>query len=242
MIGLGTLEEGGGPLNGGLSLSNRFSAEITDPAVPYQIRMVIGARGGWLECEAIQVFALPDGAPVTAMAIRTMAVSRYMARVREELGRAAGAFLITKEVSRTEHSVTRSLVDSTSWDAMDYAQRRRGAQLTTHVVAEAYRAALNDPQQQMRPTAAVAERLNASRGHISRLLTAARREGLPGLGPARSSADPRNRGKTAGEPTPVEAGHTAAAETAASEPPPRPVPPEIAEWMKPLVPPHESQD
>jgi hypothetical protein len=45
-------------------------------------------------------------------------------------------------------------------------------------VARCYREALADPELKRRPTAAVAERLNASRGHISRVLTAARRQGL----------------------------------------------------------------
>jgi hypothetical protein len=197
VIGLGTPGEGGGPLNGGLKLMNRFAAHITDPAVPYQIRLIMAARDGWLECESAQMTALPGGAPVTAMAIRAMTLSLYVSRIREEMGSHGGSFLVGREVRRTEHAVTHSPASPDQWDALDYAQRRRAATLTTELVAAAYREALisPDPEQRRRPTAAVAERLHASRGHISRLLTAARREGLPGLGPARAAGDPRNRRK-----------------------------------------------
>jgi hypothetical protein len=243
VIGRGTPEEGGGPLRGGLRLMNRFAVEVTDPAVPYRVTMIIAARDGWLECESVQVSAAPGGSPVTAMAIRSMTLSLYIAKVREELGKFGGAFLVTQEVARTERSVTYSPVGPDAWDVLDYAQRRRNAQLTTEVVAAAYREALSspNPRQSLRPTAAVAERLHASRGHISRLLTAGRREGLPGLGPARSAGDPRNRGKNTSDLAPT-APKVAADGPAASRDEPRPVPPEVAKWMKTLIPGPEDGD
>jgi len=167
---------------------NRFQADITDPAVPYLITLTVAARAGWLACESVTMAERPGGPAVTAMALRSMTLSLYIQRVREDLGEYAGGFLITKEVARTEDTVIFEAASESEWDALDFAQRRRSAQLTTELVAACYREALAspDPAQNRRPTAAVAERLNASRGHISRLLTQARREGLPGLGPSRA--------------------------------------------------------
>ncbi len=90
-----------------------------------------------------------------------------------------GGVLVVREARRSEHAVSWELVIPDRWDAFDPAQRRRAAQLTPELVAACYREALAsaNPKQARRPTAAVAERLNASRGHISRLLTVARRQG-----------------------------------------------------------------
>lgn len=191
-LGSGLPEQGGGQLAGGLILMNRFRADIEDPAVPYLITLVVAARAGWLACESVTITEKPEGPSVTAMALRSMTLSLYIQRVREELGEYDGGFLITKEASRTESTVSFQPPTEAEWDALDFAQRRRSAQLTTELVAACYREALAspDPNQNGRPTAAVAERLNASRGHISRLLTQARREGLPGLGPSR---EPRRK-------------------------------------------------
>jgi hypothetical protein len=194
-LGSGKPEQGGGQLAGGLTLMNRFLADIEDPAVPYLIKLTVAARAGWLACESVTITERPGGPAVTAMALRSMTLSLYIQRVREELGEYGGAFLITKEAARTANTISFEPPSDSEWDALDFAQRRRSAQLTTELVAACYREALAspDPEQNRRPTAAVAERLNASRGHISRLLTQARREGLPGLGPTRA---PRGKGAT----------------------------------------------
>lgn len=71
---------------------------------------------------------------------------------------------------------------------------------------------------------------------MSRMLTAARREGLPGLGPMRSAGDPRNRGKRAGQPAASAADPVSKAASDTGDSPPLPVPPEIAEWMRNLTP------
>jgi hypothetical protein len=70
--------------------------------------------------------------------------------------------------------------------AFEAAQRTRRT-LTPQQVAEAYREALGsrDPDVRRQPTEATAARLGYSRGHISRMLTQARRKGLPGLGDMR---------------------------------------------------------
>jgi hypothetical protein len=67
--------------------------------------------------------------------------------------------------------------------AFEAAQRTRRT-LTTQQVAEVCREALGsrDPDVRRQPTEAAAARLGYSGGHVSRMLTRARREGLPGLG------------------------------------------------------------
>ena len=188
-IGRGLAEEGGGPLRGGLTLMNRFEAVVTDPDVPFEIAMRIGAHDGWLVCEAITVSEKDQGTPLSAAALRSLALSLYMQRIREELGAYLGGGLVTKEIGRTENTVRYELpITPADWD--DFAQVRRAvhaSKITTQMAADAYLAALAspDPSQNQRPTAAAAEKLGASRGHISRLLSQARREGIQGLGPQR---------------------------------------------------------
>jgi hypothetical protein len=62
------------------------------------------------------------------------------------------------------------------------ARRRRPRSETLPLVVEEYRKALDDPDPAVRraPTQAVADRLGFKRGHVSRLLSAARTEGLLG--------------------------------------------------------------
>lgn len=195
-VGSGKPDEGGGPLRGGLTLASRITADINDPAVPYDIALTVAARDGWLVCESVTLSERPGGPAVTPMAVRSMTLSVYVQRIREVLGTVLGGGHVLKEGSRGEGYVSYDFPPlPTQWDAMDFAQRRRSSQLTTELVAACYREALAspDPQQNRRPTAAVAERLNASRGHISRLLTQARREGQPGLGPSRPSQGKASR-------------------------------------------------
>ena len=190
-IGRGLPEEGGGPLRGGLTLMNRFEAVIHDPDVPFGITMRVGAYDGWMVCEAITVSEKDEGTPVSAAVLRSLALSLYMQRIREELGRYRGGGLLWKEAGRTEHTVGYDLpVMPGEWESLDFAQVRRAVhttKITTQMAADAYLAALASPDraQNQRPTAAAAEKLGASRGHISRLLSQARREGIAGLGPQR---------------------------------------------------------
>jgi hypothetical protein len=175
-------------------LMNRVRADITDPAVPYDITLTVSAQDGWLVCESATISRRADGPAVTPMAVRSMTLSLYVQRIREELGEKWGAGLVMREVASGKGWRSFDLpAEPGQWDALDFAQRRHDAQLTTGLVAQCYRDALAspDPAQNSRPTAAVAERLQASRGHISRLLTQARQEGMPGLGPRRA---PRKKG------------------------------------------------
>jgi len=194
-LGRGTEAEGGGPLRGGLTLMNRFRAVISDPEVPCEITLTVGARDGWLACESVTLAAKDGGPAVTGAALRGITLALYMQRVRQELGEAGGGGIINKLVDRTETVVVYEPPDLQELDGLDFAQIRRAvkaAKITPEMVASAYREAQAspDPGKNRRPTAAAAERLGISRGHASRLLTEARRKGLPGLGPTRP---PRRR-------------------------------------------------
>jgi hypothetical protein len=195
-LGSGKPEQGGGPLRGGLTLMNRFKVDIGDPGLPYDIHLTVGARDGWLACEAVTIGARPGGPAVTSLAVRYVALGVYVQRIREELQLHLGALLVVKETGRTESTVSYSPpMSSEDWDTFDVAQLRRAARaaaLTPEMAAKAYREALAspDPRQNKRPTAAAAEKLGVSRGHVSRLVTQARHEGSPGLGPMRK---PRGR-------------------------------------------------
>ena len=184
-LGRGTKAEGGGPIQGGMLLMNRFTARITDPEVPYAITMTMAARDGWLACEAVEVHALPDGPPVSSATLRGLALSIYLQRIRQELGDSFGGGVIMQPLARTASAtVLAPPVDPEDWEKFDYAQMRRAvhsSKITPEMAADAYREALTspDPGKNHRPTAAAADMLGASRGHVSRLLTEARRLGLP---------------------------------------------------------------
>jgi hypothetical protein len=176
--GTGGPGSGGGMLHGGLKLLGQLTVDVADPAVPYDIRMVVVARDGWLACDSVTVASRGDGPPVTGAAMRVPKLAAYLSQARDELGGQLGAGLIVHVNRVTEHATSYGFASPADWDRLDFAQRRRAAQLTPELVAACYREALADPEQSRRPTAAVAERLHASRGHISRVLTAARRQGL----------------------------------------------------------------
>jgi len=100
-IGRGFSEDGGGELRGGLVLMNHFTAEITDPAVPYLLTMTIRALEGVLACESLTIIRWGEGPAVTSTSVRRPIVDSYLIRVRQELERhaQAGAPLLLKLVS-----------------------------------------------------------------------------------------------------------------------------------------------
>lgn len=186
-IGSGRPEEGGGPLRGGLTLMNRFTADITDPGSPHDVTIVVAARDGWLACEALTIRARSGGEPVTGVTLRSVLLGLYMQRVRTELVRALGGMLIVKKEEHRAYITYGMPANPAEWEQFDIAQLRRATRLTPELAAEAYREALAspDPDQRGRPTVAAAEKLGVSRGHVSRLITEARKKGIEGLGPGR---------------------------------------------------------
>jgi hypothetical protein len=192
VLGSGTPEQGGGPLRGGLTLMNRFTAVIEDPDVSYAITVTVGAHDGWLAIESVTIAQRPGGQVITGMALRSIVPSIYLERIREELERYLGGGLIMKPAGRTDRTVSYEFPltadDLESFDLGQLRRAARAARVTTEAAADAYREALAspDPHLNKRPTAAAAEKLGVSRGYISTLLTQGRREGLPGLGAPRA--------------------------------------------------------
>jgi hypothetical protein len=192
IVGRGYPEDGGGPLRGGLSLMNRFTVDIEDPAVPYDIEMTVFALDEMLACEYIGMTRREGGPVVTSTSIRLLTVDSYLIRARQELERHVreGVPLLLKLSFDNPAMIAYEEPGSAEVTAFREGQRRNG-RLTSLEVAEAYREALrsDDPDKSRRPTEAAAAALGYSRGHISRMLTQARREGLPGLGPMRPPRD-----------------------------------------------------
>lgn len=186
-IGNGSPDRGGGPLRGGVELANRVVAQIEDPSVPYAITVTVAARDGFIIAESITVAERPGGPLLASAAVRQTGLSLYVQRIREEIPRQAPMFLIHVE-RRTEHTVSFGFPPvQADWDA--FAEIRRATRLTPELAAEAYLEALAspDPALNRKPTQAAAEKLGISRGHAGRLITEARKKGVPGLGPGRPS-------------------------------------------------------
>lgn len=184
-LGSGRTSEGGGPLQGGLHLQNRFRVVVQDPAVPYIIKMTLRARDGRLACEEIALRESgAEGPAVTGAGLRSVVIDSYLIRVREELGGVGGALLIAKRETEGGTTAISGPVSQGEWRDFEEAQaltEQRG-KITAETVADLYRDALAspDPSLNRRPTQAVADRLGISRGHASKLLTQARRDGLLG--------------------------------------------------------------
>lgn len=168
-LGSGRPGDGGGPLQGGLHLMNRFTADVRDPALPYLVTLTLRARDGRLAPETMLIAELPDGPPITGYGLRSVIIDAYIRRIRQELEMLGGGPVIGG--SRLHG---RAIPAS--------AVRRSAGKVTTQQAADAYRDALANPATMRRATAAVGEALNTSRGYASRLLSQARKEGL--LGPA----------------------------------------------------------
>lgn len=177
---------GGGGLGGGLDLRRAFTVVIDDPECPYRLAMTVDAREHQLVCVGLELASGEDGPPVTSTMIRVLSVESYLRLVRKKLRSAAGAFLIGKVSVLDSGDMAFDFPPTPGeWKGLESAhrQRRHTADLLP-IVAEAYRKALGDydPDEDGGPTAAVARRLGYSRGHVSRLVTEARKQGL--LGPA----------------------------------------------------------
>jgi hypothetical protein len=186
-LGSGSPEHGGGLLRGGVTLANRLTAEIEDPVLPYAITVVVTVRDGFLTAESITIAERPGGPPLSSVAIRSTGLSLYVQRVREEIPRQVPHVLL-EEKGRTEGTVSFGFPPvEADWDA--FAQMRRATRLSPEVAAEAYLEALAspDPEKNRKPTQAAADKLGISRGHAGRLITEARKKGIPGLGPGRPS-------------------------------------------------------
>jgi hypothetical protein len=179
--GTGTPECGGGPLHGGLVLLGRLEVDVDDPSLTCEVHLSVIAWDGWLACESVLVTARPDAAPVTGTTLRAARLASYLDQLRSELEQTRGGALVVRVTRRAPGVVAYGLADELSqWRALETGQRQRPGLLTPAIVAACYRDVMagDDEKLKRRATAEVARRLSASRGHISRVLTAARRQGL----------------------------------------------------------------
>ena len=197
-LGTGTPEEGGGPLDGGLWLPNRFSATVDDPAMPYLVTLTLGAHDRRLATESITLTMRAGGAPITATSLRAVKVDAYVALVRAELSKLRGGFRVMQRV-QGEGQTAWSGVAEHEWPRFEASQsRRRRPEDTLPEVAAAYREALahHDSYIAAAPTQYVADQLHYSRGHAARLVVKARRAGLldPAPGPGRAGEITNEKG------------------------------------------------
>lgn len=184
-LGSGLPEHGGGPLRGGLTLTNRLTADIEDPAVPYAITLTIAARDGWLVPETLTVSERPGGPIMTSAAIRALGLSLYVQRFRERIE--GTPYLVPPPQTGQGWRSFDLPANPAQLEGLKVAQLRRQFTITPEMAADAYKEALAspDPDISRRPTAAAADKLGASRGHVSRLVSQARDMGIEGLGQGR---------------------------------------------------------
>lgn len=176
---------GAGELEGGFKLERGFTARVSDLALPYLLSFEIAAKDGRLVAESLTVTSRPKCPPVDSKTLRSIPVETYLARVREEAVRHGGLLMPVR--SRSERAVRMGWVATPDESSrLEQAQgRRRPHQEVLEAVVEAYNEAISHFETRERATVEVAERLGYSRGHVSRLLTEARRPEIGLLGPAR---------------------------------------------------------
>jgi len=171
-----------GKVGGDVWLLAEPTCDIDDPRLPYLLTMTVTARKGRLVCGALTLRARPDGPPVTLANVRSVPIESYLREVSRYLWESRHPALMRKAEELPGAFDSLSDKDVKVLEA-GHRRRQPTAEVLPKVVA-AYRSALSskDPFDREAPTAAVARQLGYSRGHVARLLTAARREGL--LGPA----------------------------------------------------------
>jgi len=174
-----------GPLGGGLELWGEPVYDIDDPALPFLVTMTVTAHEGRLACGELRLSRRAGGTPVTDQRLRTVTVRSYLAGIRRQLGSIGGGMVILRRAEEFADSV--ALEPLGEEDVRGLEARHRIRQPTSDTlprVAAAYRRALasDDVSEREAPTEYVARQLGYSRGHASRLVALARKEGL--LGPA----------------------------------------------------------
>lgn len=178
----------GGPLEGGLRLAAALTFDVTDSELPYDVTMTVGAFEGRLVCQRLELAQRRNGPPVTTEGQRLVTVDAYLDAARAAAIKSGGVAFLAPVAG-----VPGAFEPATpeQWDAFDRAQRpRRPIDDVLPRVAAEYRKALRspDPTIAKAPTEAVARALHYSRGHASRLVTAARKAGL--LDPSRGRGRP----------------------------------------------------
>lgn len=172
---------GGGPLDGGLVLGQGFYAQIIDPAIGVQVKIGVVAHERRLACSEVHV----EGLPVTGTVLRSLPLDAYVALAREALGPLSyitPAPVVTQVGDRQMMQWRGSSRGERAKLAQAQDGHHRGPDRLPEVVA-AYRQAMAEGAHD--PTATAARRLHYSRGHVSKLLSKARKPERALLGPAR---------------------------------------------------------
>ncbi len=201
-IGSGTPEDGGGRLDGGLSLSNAFTTDLDDPGLNALVSLTIEARSGRLVASSIVVAERGGGPPITGAALRAVPVESYVDLVRKAARTAFGLLtadspaLVPTPAGTAE--VSQGPPSDDQWDHFAASQRGAPTEDLLPAVARIYREALASPDPRVRnsPTAQVARQLHYHRGHAARLVTRARKEGLlRAARPGRAGEQPQPKRK-----------------------------------------------
>lgn len=192
------------PLQGGWVLQCPLRAVVTDSKLPgYEIELEVEADEGQLVARQVVVRRGAGSAPVSGSTLRQLRVAEQIAHVLKaatELYDGDAPPIRPRVDSGPGWVTTRLAGSATEQERLRRAQtgRRASDQVMQEIVA-AYREAQGDLLTSHHPTKAVAERLNYSKGHVSRVLSEARKAGL--LGPARPgrpgeviSEKPKKRG------------------------------------------------
>jgi hypothetical protein len=179
-VTVSTFGESGGEveLAAGIFLPHRqYVAEVHDPGLPYQLVAKVEIKNGQPECREL-ILRAPEGGPaITGLALRSITLASYLERSLD------AQFPKYRKTEPDEQGINAQLVS----DREVTSERRRRQsieELLPKVVAEYHRALGDeDPSVRHAPTQAVADRLHYQRGHVSRLLSEARKRGM--LGKAR---------------------------------------------------------
>lgn len=183
------------PLPGGFGLIvPEFVASIDDPQLPWLVRMVVGVHDGRLVARQVSVISRRPTGPVTGAALRRVPVDAYLGLARTEAARPEAGVIVAFDETPAGVRWSAGLSEQEWQESFD--GRRRAQDQWLPSVALAYREALSNPTPRVNgsPTAEVARRLHMSRGHASRLVTAARRANLLGpASPGRAGEKPKER-------------------------------------------------
>lgn len=182
----------GGPfqrVEGGWVLERPFRVHVQDSAVPSLIIVLdIEASGGRLLARSVYIERRKAPGRVDGTALRQLPIEQYLSHaLKAAMGppTAGGLPLVRPVVMQTATSVTTRLTGTVeNFESLNAGQTRRrpGREAMERVVA-AYKEALADPDTSRSPTETARKKTGYTHGHVSRLLTQARKEGL--LGPAR---------------------------------------------------------
>ncbi len=175
-----------GSLGAGVELLAEPTYDIEDPALDYGVTLTVTAHENLLACRELTLSQRADGPAVTDQKLRAVTIKSYLAEIRRNLESLSGGLIILRFAEQFADSFAMEPLSEGDVAGLEARHRRRQPMADTLPrVAAAYRQALasDDEFERDAPTEFVAKQLNYSRGHASRLVGLARKEGL--LGPAR---------------------------------------------------------